>query len=77
MKITPVIIANSLKTMAPIVQNYPESSEERKALNMSFLALFYILDSNNVPDFESFSELMEQDLTEAERRHLESMGIEP
>lgn len=77
MKITPVTIANSLKTMAPIVQNYPESSDERKALNMSFLALFYILDRNNVPDFESFSEMMEQELTEEERKHLESIGIEP
>ena len=60
-----------------IARQYPEDSEEYKAILLASEALVFISRENQMARFEEFKRTYQQELTSFEKARLREIGIEP
>jgi hypothetical protein len=63
-------------TLESISQNYSPESIESKTLELAGLALFYVYSEQVQQRFMRWRESIQGDLSEKQREHLRSMGID-
>jgi hypothetical protein len=64
-------------TLESISKNYSPESIECKTLELAGLALFYVYSEQVEQRFRRWRESMQGDLSEKQKEHLRSMGIDP
>jgi len=67
----------TLTTIEKIAKTYPEESEEYKAICQAARALMFVEGREVAQTFKTYMESVGKELTESQKKHLLSSGIDP
>ena len=70
-------IEKNCSRLEAIAKNYAPESDEYKALQLAGLAMHYVWDKQVREKFQQWIDSMDGGLSEKQKEHLRSMGINP